>query len=375
MNLIELNKRRFLTISITACLFFLTACSDNPAEPEVQSDDKFVGGVNVTQLFEPPTDSEINAIRAEWQARSTPVENFEVVQTQSETFGNTPATVRVVSHTIDGVKHYGLIAVPNGAAPGSLPVVIYTHGGDNGLSANELTLILQLFPALAGEFVVVAPSYRDEPLRTDAATYRSDGPASPWDRDVDDTLALLNAALENTPEANGESIGAIGLSRGAAVALLAAIRDPRIELVVEYFGPTDFFGEFVMDLTEDALEGIVSQLPGADFAQEHIVDPLKNGEISMEQARLELLRRSPVYFAESLPQVQVHHGMSDTIVPVGEAERIIAVMEGLGRTAPEFESYLYANVGHLPAVTSLPRTEAFLRRLLSPDAQKIAQRK
>ena len=64
-------------------------------------------------------------------------------------------------------------------------------------------------------------------------SYRSDGNASPWDWDVDDALALLDVAISTTPEANSDRIGVLGISRGADVAMLMAIRDPRIDAVVE----------------------------------------------------------------------------------------------------------------------------------------------
>ena len=55
--------------------------------------------------------------------------------------------------------------------------------------------------------------------------------------DVDDALALLNAALELTPQAKIEGLSIVGGSRGAGVALLAGIRDERIENIVALFGP------------------------------------------------------------------------------------------------------------------------------------------
>jgi dipeptidyl aminopeptidase/acylaminoacyl peptidase len=101
------------------------------------------------------------------------------------------------------------------------------------------------------------------------------------------------------------------------------------------------------------------------FLNQSFIQPLKEGTKTISEVRLEMLRRSPVYFAGMLPDVQVHHGTNDTVVPVGEGERLIEVMLGLGRGMPEFESYIYQGGVHDPLSLSgsLPRTRVFLGRL------------
>jgi dipeptidyl aminopeptidase/acylaminoacyl peptidase len=256
--------------------------------------------------------------------------------------------------------------VPAGAQPGSLPLLIYGHGGDNGEDLDQILQLLPLFlPGEVEEFVIVVPSFRSERLVFDGTTYISEGPASPWDRDVDDALALLNVVAATTPAADMGRVGVLGFSRGACVGLLMAIRDARIDLVVEFFGPTDFFGPFVRQVTREALLGTLRPLPGLDYLNDTVIQPLRNGQITMGEARLEILRRSPAHFASLLPDVQVHHGTDDPTVPVGEAERLIEVMLLLGRGQPEFESYLYPGGVHDPLSLpgSLMRTLAFLDRL------------
>jgi dipeptidyl aminopeptidase/acylaminoacyl peptidase len=253
-----------------------------------------------------------------------------------------------------------------GADPGSLPILVYSHGGDQG---ENLDLSLLFIPTILGsaidDFVFVVPSFRSEPLRFAGTTYQSDGEPSPWDWDVDDALSLVEVALATTPEADPERIGVLGFSRGANVAMLMAIRDPRIDTVVEFFGPTDFFGSFVRVVVEDALAGTVRNLPGADFLNSEFIQPLNSGLLTEDEVRLEMLRRSPVYFANRLPELQVHHGTEDVVVPVEEAQRLIQVMQGLGRGEPGFQHFIYEGGGHDPLSLSgsLSRTQAFLARL------------
>ena len=342
-------------------LGIVSGCSDSTGP-----DNPLPGGVDLNLVFAPPTATEINTVLADWAGRQPSAQGVQELTQAVLPYGSQGLGVRIVSHRIGTVTHVGAIFTPVGAAPGSLPVLIYSHGGDNG---ENLDLTLLLLPLVLGgdvdNFVFVVPSFRSESLRFSGLEYRSDGDPSPWDWDVDDALSLLEVAVTTTPEANPDRIGVLGFSRGADVGLLLAIRDPRIDVVVEFFGPTDFFGPFVREVVEDALDGTVRDLPGVDFLNEAFIQPLKTGEMSVAEVRMEMLRRSPVYFADRLPDLQVHHGTNDTVVPVGEGERLTEVMLGLGRGAPEFESYIYQGGTHDPTSLdgSLPRTRTFLGRL------------
>jgi dipeptidyl aminopeptidase/acylaminoacyl peptidase len=331
--------------------------------------DRIVEGVDLDELFAEPTLAEAQAILDAWGERDVSAKTVETVLTRSETVGTTPTTLRIVSHVVDEAEHYGAILVPDGAAAASLPVLIYTHGGDGGVDVDDLLpLIPFMLDGLESEFVFVAPSFRSEPLIFDGVTYLSEGAPSPWDRDVDDALALLSVTLSGlVPEADPSRVGVIGFSRGANVALLMAERDTRIDQVVEFFGPTDFFGPFVQDVVEEALRGQLRDLPGLDYLNTQFIQPLKRGELTIADVRPELVRRSPVLYAGRLPPLQVHHGTDDEVVSVGEAERLIDVMLGLGRGEPEFEYYIYEGGTHNPLTLSgsLERTRTFVSRLLS----------
>jgi acetyl esterase/lipase len=346
-----------------ASVFVIAGCEDSSGPEE-----RIVEGIDFNALFAAPSDEEIRAILTEWGERDVTPRIVETVLTTTVAIGSTQATLLIVSHVVDEVLHYGAILVPEGAAAASLPLLIYAHGGDGGVDIDELLpLIPLLLGGLESEFVFVAPSFRSEPLVYDGVTYSSEGPPSPWDRDVDDALALLGvAASDLVPEADPDRIGVIGFSRGANVGMLMAERDPRIDIVVEFFGPTDFFGPFVQDVVEEALRGQPRNLPGVDFLNSEYIQPLKNGDLTIEEVRPELVRRSAVLFAARLPSLQVHHGTDDLVVPVGEAERLIAVMQGLGRNEPEFEHYIYAGGSHNPLTLtgSITRTSTFISRLL-----------
>lgn len=337
----------FLLLPLAAC--------DSPSEPRFT--------VDVDALFAPATSAEIAAVRADWATRSP-----EAVSVRTETelmlhWGPDTATAHIISHLADGFRHYGAVVVPRGATEGSLPVLVYAHGGDQGVTLEEVQSAAGLLGDLAGRFAVVVPSFRSEPIGFGTSQWTSEGAPSHWDRDVDDALALVEAAIQVTPEADPDRRAVLGLSRGGAVAMLMAIRDPRIDRVVEFFGPTDFFGPYVREIAEEALAGEERDLPGFDHLNATLLQPLARGDTTVQAVRLELVRRSAVLFADELPTLQLHHGTEDALVDVSQAERLIEVMGGRS----DFEGYIYPGGGHHPLTLggSGARTVAFLAALLA----------
>ncbi len=330
---------------------------------------RIVAGVNLDELFAPPTSAGITGVLEEWASRDVTAREITVVAGDTAFISSgTRLLVRVVAHTVGGIRHYGAVGVPLGASPGSLPLLVIGHGGDQGIDLDEALPLLGFgLGEAARDFVLVVPAFRSEPLTFRGVPYRSGGEPSPWDRDVDDALALVNAAVAITPEVDTARMGVVGFSRGAGVGLLMAIRDPRTDAVVEFFGPTDFFGSFVQSVVEEALRGMPRNLPGLKDLDAQFIQPLKRGERTIAEVRRELIRRSPVYFVDRLPAVQVHHGTADSTVPVSQAERLIEVMRQAGRSPPGFEYYLYVGGSHDPLTLpgSLERTVSFLRRTLS----------
>ena len=151
--------------------------------------------------------------------------------------------------------------------------------------------------------------------------------------------------------------------------MLAGIRDERIENIVAFFGPTDFFDDWVRQIVREAALGRPRKLTGVAHLDSIFVQPYMRGEIEVAEVRLELVRRSSVLFAEDLPAVQLHHGDSDETVAVTQAYSMIRAMEALGREPPEFEAFIYEGGGHnLFGLTgAIARAVEFLGRALGRD--------
>lgn len=333
----------------------LSACAARLAPGDAQA----LGDV----LFAAPTQAEICAVEAEWARRDTRSHDARVEWTDQGRGGRT----LVLSHTVDGLRHYGAVRIPAGAEGRRLPVLVIAHGGDKGTSGYNF---VREGPISEG-WIQVLPSYRSErltmrPLRR----YRSEGRPSPWDRDVDDAMALLSTVLEQVPEADSTRIAVFGRSRGGGVALLMAIRDPRVKGVVDYFGPTDFYLPEVRRLADRALRSRIPKLPGAGYLADSVLFALRDGRTTVERARSELLRRSPVYFADRLPPTQIHHGTRDDEVPIVHSRRLIQALERIGRPVPLWEMVTYPGGGHRPHTLrgARQRVDDWLQRVVASGA-------
>ena len=317
-------------------------------------------------IFAPPTADEIAAVRADWAERDVSPAGLTIELTEPYPLFGSPATLRVVSHLVGEVRHYGAIVAPKSTRAASLPVLMYLHGGENGVDVDDVQFFAFALGELRDSFVYVVPSFRSEPLEHGDREWVSTGPGGHWDHDVDDALALLNVALAITPQAKSEGLSILGGSRGGGVALLAGIRDERVENIITLFGPTDFFDVWVEEIVREAALGMPRQLTGVAHMDSTLVQPYIKGRLELARVRLELVRRSAVLFAEDLPAVQLHHGDIDETVDVSQAHSMIRAMEALGREPPEFEAFIYEGAGHEVFDLSgvIPRAAEFLRRAL-----------
>jgi dienelactone hydrolase len=311
-------------------------------------------------LFDIPAElltTYIEQAESEWALR-----NHEVVEMTKVAEGTyTDCQVKVFSHLIDGHndglvndKHYVAVRYPrNFVSDEKFPVLIINHGGTGGINLAKLENFDAGLPGtcVKDNFFIVMPSYRGEaldarvldPMHPDWL-FHSEGAASVLDYDVDDVMTALNGVLKKIKQTDKTRIAAYGTSRGGAVTLLLDARDPRIKRTVDMFGGAD------MMLTEDALEAATCGEPAGNpilnILMDEAICPYLAGELTLDQARLALVRRSVVYFADGLFKLQIHHGTADTTVPIAHSESLAAAIEALGATPPFYQFYIYEGGVH-----------------------------
>lgn len=310
--------------------------------------------IDLSAIFAPPTPAEIQAVRLDWAMRTSTVEGFRVEAQYVDTASG--ARFEIVSHIVDGFRHYGAIRYPlQYVAGGKYPVMVTCHGGTGGVSVEEAANLLVHFPGqcVGDQFFFVIPSFRSEVLfSTTAGAFQSEGSLSWADRDVDDTRALLSACLDHQSDMDRARICAWGISRGGAVALLLSIRDDRIRRIVDMFGFTDMSLPSVVAWVDSIVNSGVPPTGLGALVHGSVVAPYLAGTISLAEARLAWLRRSPSYFVSGLPPLQAHHGLQDNSVDVTHTQALLDALASYGVPPSAAQGYYYPTGQH--GLNSMP---------------------
>ena len=364
-------------LGVLAALLALAACDSGGI---VQNPD----AIDYQRLFTAPTPAEVQDVEEEWASRLNPVRDARI---EDSLVTADSTALYVVSHTQADAgggtfTHYGLVRIPTSGQREPLPVLVYHHAGDDGFAVSDILATLDRYPTLKTETVQVVPVYRSETLRADTAglggEYTAGGTPSLWDRDVDDAIGLLNVALALFADETDEArVGALGFDRGGNTALLHALRDDSVDVVVEYFAPSDFFDASARAVLSAAADGNAEALAvtGVQYLLDTVLEPLAAEDLSYEEARLELLRRSPGFFAGRLPHTQVHHHRRDPVVPLSFSEAFASrVVSNPVDGDFDFNTYTNSLPGGVDTFhdidampQSLAATEVFIGRRLTEE--------
>jgi len=206
---------------------------------------------------------------------------------------------------------------------------------------------------LGSRFIYVVPTYRGERLEFEGRTFTSHGDRrNALDGATDDTIALLSVALQITAEADPDRICIFGRSRGGTVALLTGIRDKRIDCVVNWSGPTDWF--HLMDTegwteeemwTEALRTRATPTQPGGQNVERFLSKAIAGGA-DLAAVRHNMIASSPLYFAGRLPLSQNHYGLEDTSVPSVNGYRLIEELRKSKMPKTRYQAFFYPGQGH-----------------------------
>ena len=344
-----------LRFCLPLVLLLLAACDSNEVPiPDPVPEDSVVAGVNLNRLLAAPTSAEREAVAAALGQRAEAVvpQGFAV----EATFGDGAATVEVVSFTTpapaEAGRLYGAVRLP-ATPPGSparLPVLVVVPDGDGDVGAEDF-LAAGSFAELGEAFVQVVLAPPGATLRAGGTAYASEPlpDAAPvlYDYEVDLARALLAAVLDaHAGAVDRERIGTVGFGRGGTVALLLAARPdgpaydfaPRAVAALAPF--TDYAAPSFRSVVRNVLLDRTTMFPGADDLAARYLVPLRELELPMEDVREALLRRSPRYFADALPDLFLRHGTADLTIGSDHSAR-------LADAAPaEVNIELLPDVGH-----------------------------
>jgi tetratricopeptide (TPR) repeat protein len=331
----------------------------------------------LSSVFAKPARAEIAAVEKDWATRDLKPSGIQEELRSTVSIADRTFNVRIVSHLVHGSRHYGAIIFPANAQPKSLPVIIETKG----VSPSYFPLDLENLAAPrmmaddADRFVYVVPTFRGEVLNFNGKTFTSAGDRTDaLDGATDDTIALLNVALETTPEADGSRICAFGHSRGGTVAMLTGIRDKRIDCVANWAGPTDWFyamgtnGWTEQELWAEALRTRASVFEIGGQNVERFLKRAIDGKATLADVRLRMIASSPLYFAHRLPISQHHYGLEDPSVPVRNGRRLIDALRAHKIPPIRYQSFFYPDQGHdTDRILAPVITRAFLLKNLKVE--------
>jgi pimeloyl-ACP methyl ester carboxylesterase len=323
-------------------------------QPEAGSGYRAVLPFSLADAFAAPTSSEIADVRADWARRDLAAHDVEIVHRFTWTLSHASYDGVIVRHSVLGAAHYGAILTPS-TATGPLPVLIDARGVNPTYSPRDITGgvdIAQALGAHQSEFVIVIPAMIGNTLIVDGREFTSGGdPSDAWDGATNTTLALLNVALEIAPRADPRRVAIFGHSRGGAVALLAAVRDRRITLVLSASGPVDQFeamqpvvgwrwAELLADDMSDGVAATLEEESGQKF--DHFFDRSE----TLSAVRHRMIASSALYFAEALPETHAYYGAEDTSVPLANATALRDRFAQLGRLNRDAFVRVFEGRGH-----------------------------
>jgi dipeptidyl aminopeptidase/acylaminoacyl peptidase len=221
--------------------------------------------------------------------------------------------VQVVTYLSQGLRVKGYLCIPVEKEEEQLPGLIYCRGGIHRVGMVRLPRMMKL--ALRG-YVVFAPVYR--------GNLGGEGREDFGGHDRQDLVNAV-AVLRSHPRVRKGKIPLLGFSRGALMALLAAVECPEIGAIAVWGGVSDLF------LTYEERVDLRRML------RRVVGHPVKESNAY----RL----RSPRFWVDRMNSpVLIIHGSEDNQVSVRHAHLLAEAMEQAGHI---YAMRLYDGLGHV----------------------------
>lgn len=194
------------------------------------------------------------------------------------------------------------------AAEGA-PLVVFLHGG--GFLRGSRTMFTPGVTAAQSFDRIV-----DAGFAIASCEYRLSGEAR-FPAQLDDVDAAIGWLREHAADYGFDASRIVvwGVSAGATIAALAALRRDDILGVVDWFGPSELFTMGEYDTDEPADRTREARWLGAPAAS--VPDIAR--------------RASPVHEVHAgAPPFHIAHGTDDVHVPISQSEQLVAALEGVG---------------------------------------------
>lgn len=309
-----------LAIFLTSCGTSVTASPSAPITAP-SATNTLLPSATPTQTFTPtpiptatptPHPLEISAMRAREYPGSDIV--IEDVLDPGVNYGR-----YYVSYLSEGLKIYALMTVPNGEKPATgWPVIIFNHGyipPDVYRTTERYIAYVDLI-ARSG-YIVLRPDYRGHD--------RSEGQAGGAYSRPDYTIDVLNAtaSMKRFPEADPNRIGMWGHSMGGYITLRSMVIDPDIKAGVIWAGVVGSYPDLLYNWRRNPVSSSPDSQPRPGSWRSTLVETYGSPE---ENPEFWNSISANSYLSEISGPIQLHHGTSDTDVPVAFSENLFYQM-------------------------------------------------
>lgn len=287
-------------------------------------------GISLTELLKEPSDEELDEVISEWKNKDFSPKNVEVVYAKELPNGD---SIKVISHFVNGSKHYGAIRIPDNLEIQAAPILMELEGGGTGVDVSKIsTLTGRKCGRQRNSFISILPSYRGCILRGEGFCFRSEGYyGDPWAGPAEDAVSFLEAVKKVYNKSDDTRILVSGVSRGATVALIIGGLTDKADYIIATSTHTKFLDEYV----------IKNEKVGNSYSRAFYTPA-----VSAKQIRKRIIASSPYYFSERLPPFEIHQGTDDDQTTIWHARTLENRLLEIGRDSNSYNIYSYEGKGH-----------------------------
>lgn len=287
-------------------------------------------GIPIKELLREPTKEELDAIRAEWMEKNFTPSTIEIVHEEEMPNGD---SIKVISHLVNGLKHYGAVRVPQNIDSKNAPILMELEGGGTGIDVSKIsTLTGGKCKSEKRNYLSILPSYRGCIIRGKDFCFRSEGYfGDAWLGAAEDAIAFLEVVKTLYDKPDDTRVIANGISRGATVALILGALTDKVDHIIAVSTHTKFLDFHVLD--KERVGGSINRA---------FYTPKAVPEVIRER----IIASSPYYFAEYLPPFELHQGTEDQQTTIWHAQMLQTHLRKIGKDSTTYDFYIYEGKGH-----------------------------
>ena len=315
------NLNYLITVGLNGCIGY-----EDALDYQVNTNP----GMPIEELLKEPTESELNSIIKEWNEKDFTPKQVRIEYEEKLQNGD---SIKVVSHFVNGMKHYGLIRIPKDINIREAPILLGLIGGGTGIDVLKTEDITRgKCSSIRNNYISIMPSFRGNILRGEDFCFRSEGYSGDvWLGAAEDAVAFLEAVKFMYNRTDSTKVLASGISRGATVALIIGGLTDKLDYIIATSTHTKFLDYSV----------IQNEQVGGSY-QRAFYTP----KATPEEIRKRIMASSPYYFASRLPAFELHQGTEDQKTTVWHARQLDKHLKEIGRDDSTYRIYIYENKGH-----------------------------